>query len=101
MPRDFLSDDLGTPQESYQPMPRDFLAEPQKESTAASVALAIPRVGEDLIKSDYNFIRKIPGYYEAGKTEIPAAIEQIRNNPAYAGRQATAGLAELGQNVFN
>lgn len=101
MPRDFLADDSDTPQESYQAMPRDFLAEPQGESKLASVALAAPRIGEDIIKSGYSAIRKIPDYYQSSKTEIPAAIEQIINNPTYAGKQATAGLAELGQNVFN
>ena len=85
MPRDFLSDEnSGSPiNESPIFQPRDFLAEPsQKENKLVSVALAIPRISEDIIKGGYHAIEKIPGLYESAKTEIPSALDIISKNPA-------------------
>lgn len=103
MPRDFLSDDSESPQMEKLPG-RDFLAEdnaPQKESLGTSAALAIPRVGEDLIKGAYHALQSVPSYYEKAKTEVPGVLNTLQQHPGHALGQGVAGLAELGQNVFN
>lgn len=101
-PRDFLSDDSGTPVSAL-PQGRDFLgeSEPQKESIGTSAALAIPRVGEDLLKSAYHAIRSVPGYYEKAKEAVPSAFNDVQQNPMHALGQLGAGVAEMGQNIFN
>lgn len=101
--RDFLSDDNESPSSPKMEgiSPRDFLAEPEKESLGTSLAMAIPRVGEDIIKGGYNFIRNIPDYYRSAQSSIPAALDTIQQHPMNALKQGTAGLAEFGQNVFN
>lgn len=103
MPRDFLADDSSTPQESFKAQPRDFLADSSQEpeSKLTSAILAIPRVGEDVIKGGYEAIKKIPGLYQSAKTEIPGALDVIQQHPIHAAGQAVSGLAELGKNVFN
>lgn len=101
MPRDFLSDEMGSPVNESLPG-RDFLQESQpKESLSTSLAMAVPRVGEDILRGGANFLKNIPQYYESAKTEVPGAFNVIKNTPGRAGSQAMAGLAELGQNVFN
>lgn len=99
MPRDFLSDDNQSSMEK--PQGRDFLSEPQKESFVTSAALAIPRIGEDLIKGGYQFVKNIPKYYESSKTEVPGLLNVIGGNPLRALSQAGAGITELGHNVLN
>lgn len=71
------------------------------ESLGASLAKAPFRVGEDVIKGGFNFLKNIPGYYDAAKTEVPGAINTLWQHPVHALGQGVAGLAELGQNVFN
>lgn len=100
MPRDFLADDSQEPQMGSLPG-RDFLAEQPKESLGTSAALALPRIGEDVIKGGYRAIQSIPGYFEKAKTEVPGVINTLQQNPGHLLGQAGAGLAELGQNVFN
>jgi hypothetical protein len=101
-PRDFLEDNSQAASSKDEGLAsRDFLAEPSKESLGTSVALALPRIGEDVIKGAYNAVQKVPGLYEAAKNEVPGLLDTLRQHPAHAARQAVAGLGELGQNVFN
>lgn len=104
MPIDFLSDDMIPNQASkMQNMPRDFLQEemsPQEDLKTAAM-YAIPRVATDVGKGLYEFGQKIPEYLSKGKSEVPAAMGLIKNDPLRAGKQALAGISELGQNVFN
>lgn len=100
-PRDFLEDNQQNI--SNQSMGRDFLSdneEPQ-ESLGTSVGMAIPRILTDLSKGAYHAVQQIPGYYEKAKTEIPGALSTLVQHPSRAAGQGIAGLAELGQNVFN
>jgi hypothetical protein len=100
-PRDFLENEMGTPVTESFPG-RDFLQESQpKESLSTSIAMAAPRLGEDILRGGANFLKSIPQYYESAKTEIPGAFNVMKNSPGHAGSQAMAGLSELGQNVFN
>lgn len=103
MPIDFLADNMMPSQSQPQSMGRDFLQEdmPQRENLSISAMYAIPRVATDVGKGLYQFAQNIPDYLSKGTTEVPAAINLIKNNPAQAGKQALAGVSELGQNVFN
>lgn len=103
MPTDFLAEDMQISQQPGQPRGRDFLMEEfkPKESFGTSAALAIPRVGTDIAKGAYKFAQEIPGYYEKSKTEIPGALNVLKQTPGRAGSQALAGLSELGQSTFN
>lgn len=102
MLRDFLADDNQGPKSESLPG-RDFLAEtePRKESLGEAALWAIPRVGEDLYRGAAGLIKNIPSYARSASTEIPGALQTLREHPGHAGQQALAGLAELGQNVFN
>lgn len=73
----------------------------QDSSYGASLLKAVPRIGEDIMRSGMGALKSIPGYYQAAKTEVPGVFNTIRNNPLSAGKQAVAGMAETGQNVFN
>lgn len=72
-----------------------------KESLGLSLLSAIPRIGEDVLKGAFNFMKNIPGYYEGAKSEIPGLIESLKNRPGHLASQAGAGIAEMGQNIFN
>lgn len=104
IPRDFLKDDNEV-QTSYEPMPRNFLAEPAKEDLTTSLALAGTRVWEDIKRGIYQTAKNIPRYYQSAKSEIPAAIQtSLSNNPesiSSATKQRIAGFAEMGKNIFN
>lgn len=103
MPRDFLSDDNYENPEQEKLPGRDFLAEsePRQESLGEAALWALPRVGQDLYKGAVGFAKNIPGYARAATTEVPGAFQTLKEHPAHAGQQALAGMAELGQNVFN
>lgn len=73
----------------------------QEESTGMSLLKAIPRVGEDLYRGAAKAIKAVPAYMDKAETEVPGVFSAIKNNPASAGKQALAGVAEMGQNVFN
>lgn len=101
MARDFLSDTI---EEESDSMPgRDFLEEmkPSEESFGASLAKAIPRIGEDIYRGGMHAIKSIPGYYESAKTEIPGVVQTMQQHPANALGQGMAGVAEMGKNIFN
>lgn len=70
----------------------------QSESFPESLVRAPFRIGEDVSRGIMQFAQNIPGYYEAAKTEIPGALNLAAPR---AHRQFTAGLAELGHNLFN
>lgn len=106
MPIDFLGDDFESSPTANQIAGRDFLGEENmnmrpQESFGTSAALALPRIGTDIAKGAYQFGQKIPEYFRQSKTEIPGALNIIQQDPMRALRQGWAGLAELGQNVFN
>jgi hypothetical protein len=102
MPRDFLAGDTPLESDAYKLAPRDFLAEDEspKEGLGTSLLMAIPRIGEDVIKGGYNFIKNIPEHLESAKTEIPGMLNPLAN-PLSRGKQALAGVSELGQRTFN
>jgi hypothetical protein len=103
MPIDFLADDFISNKSQPQSMGRDFLQEemPQREDLKTAAMYAIPRIATDIGKGAYQFAQNIPDYLSKGTSEVPAALNLIKNNPARAGKQALAGVSELGQNVFN
>jgi hypothetical protein len=75
---------------------------PQENESLGAAAFKAPfRVGEDVIKGLFHTIKNIPGYYENIKQGVPSAMESARENPMGALKQGSAGVAELGQNVFN
>jgi hypothetical protein len=72
-----------------------------QESIGTSLLYAIPRIGVDVAKGGYEAAKKIPGYYESAKTEVPGIFSAFKNDPNHAMGQGYAGVAELGKNVFN
>lgn len=94
MPRDFLMKD--TSSKNYQERsPRDFLSQPEKESLSESILYAVPRIGEDILNSAFNFAQNIPSYYESAKTEIPGIFTTARKNPKSLAFQGLAGANEM------
>lgn len=72
-----------------------------QESISRSAAMAIPRVGADLITGLYNSIKAIPGVISnAPEALIAGNIEQFKN-PKAAAMQGLAGLAEMGHGLIN
>ncbi len=100
--RDFLLEDNNSPSMNSS-SGRDFLLEdqPSKENLATSAALAIPRIGTDLVKRAYQDLQSIPGYYQAAKTEVPGAFNAMTQHPIHAINQGLAGLTELGHGLLN
>jgi hypothetical protein len=71
------------------------------ESLGAAALKAPFRVAEDVYHGGMGLIKNIPEYWNAAKNEVPAGFNTLREHPVHAGKQALAGIAELGQNVFN
>lgn len=72
---------------------------PQNESFGMS-ALKFPfRLGEDLYRGGAEFIKDIPGYFNAAKSEIPGAYQTLKSHPGHALMQALAGTQELINNL--
>lgn len=94
--RDLLSDDS-----NQIPQGRDLLSNQSEptESFVHSLGYAIPRVLEDLAKSGYGFLQKIPSYYESAKTEIPGLLETTYKHPQHLLMQGLAGSQELINNL--
>jgi hypothetical protein len=82
---------------------RDLFAnlKPEKESLGHAAAMAIPRIGKDLIESAYGAIQKAPEYWESAKTEVPGFLNPINYmlHPIERGKQTLAGLLQAGQNI--
>lgn len=72
-----------------------------KESLGASVAMAIPRAGEDIIKGAYQTLRGIPQKYRDIKQGTPELADAISQHPGGIAKQFGAGISELGQGIFN
>lgn len=88
-------------QATQQQTPSDWemVQQPQpKESFGEALRYAPGRVITDVAKGAYEQYQKIPEYYQAAKINVPAALAMPARQ---AHRQYTAGLAELGQNIFN
>jgi len=96
MPRDFLSDDNAPSSESQMGnvSPRDFLAEPEKEGLGYSAIASPFRIGTDIITGAYHALQKIPGMYEAAKTEIPGLMKLPYTHPLHSLGQGVAGINE-------
>lgn len=75
--------------------------QPQNESPLMSRIKAPFRIGEDLYKQGYKTISHIPDYYRSAKSGIPEIAQALAQNPGAALKQGLAGVAELGQNIFN
>lgn len=95
--------DLSKPIDQYPDLSKPMNAHVNEppESFGTSLARAIPRIGEDALSGIYNFVRNIPGYAEKAKTEVPGLQKLFQEHPLHAAGQGIAGLAEMGQNVFN
>lgn len=73
---------------------------PNNEEGLGMAALKSPfRVGEDLYRGAAGFVKDIPGYFGAAKTEVPGWFDP--SHPIHRLGQATAGIAELGHNLLN
>jgi hypothetical protein len=86
--------------EMVQPEPNSQQPRPQ-EGVGTSLGMAVPRMAEDLYRGAMGFTKKVPGYFQAAKTEIPGVIRTAQDHPGHLAQQALAGLAEQGQNIFN
>ncbi len=76
--------------------------QPQSNESLGLSALKAPyRIGEDLYRGAMGFIKNIPEYYNAAKTEIPGAFNVIKEHPGRALAQLGAGVTELGHNLLN
>ena len=84
-----------------QPIANSMQAPVPQEGFGMAALKAVPRIGEDVYRGLFNTVKQIPQYYDTLKEGLPAAMEEIKNHPVESGKQAIAGLAELGQNVFN
>lgn len=80
--------------------PNNIPAQPQ-ETFGRSAALALPRIGSDLISGLYNTIKSIPGVISAAPEAISTAGQEIYNHPGKALGQTVGGLAELGHGLLN
>lgn len=74
-------------------MPRD------EESYGKRLLKAPFKVAEDLYRGGAGFVKNIPSYLEQAKTEVPGVFDF--SHPSDRGKQALAGLAEMGQGVLN
>lgn len=72
-----------------------------KESFRSALAKSPFRVGEDIYRGGMNVLKSLPGYVQSAKSEVPGLIRSLKDHPSSVGKQALAGMAELGQNVFN
>ena len=100
MPRDFLAGDEPTYINKSLPETtsgRDFLSEPEQreESLPESLLFAYPRIKEDVINRGYNFLTKVPEYYESAKTEIPGLFKTAALHPEHFLGQGIAGTQDL------
>lgn len=76
--------------------------QPQTQEGLGAASVKAPfRIGEDILRGGMNFLRNIPGYYEAAKTEVPGVRDVLNQHPLHALKQAGAGLTELGHNLLN
>jgi hypothetical protein len=122
VPINLLEDEM--PEKSVKRTPVNLLADEmpsseEKESLGTSIGMAPFRIGKDLGDIIFERLKSIPSYIEKGKSEIPglakivgtqllnsqipyplrnAEMEKTANS---AVKQELAGLAELGQNIFN
>lgn len=71
----------------------------QQEGLGKSLAMAVPRIGEDIYRGGMEFIKDIPGYWKSAQTEIPGAFETLKAHPGHALMQALAGSQELINNL--
>jgi hypothetical protein len=75
--------------------PQNFM-HPDKQETLGQAAIkAVPRIGEDVIRGGFNFLKNIPGYIQAAPGEISGAVRTLGTHPGHAGIQAFAGVNEL------
>ncbi len=77
----------------------DYLADPEQESYGKRLIKAPYKVAEDLYKQGAGFVKNIPTYAEQAKTEIPGLFDW--GHPQERGKQALAGLAEMGHGLMN
>ncbi len=71
------------------------------ESFGAALAKSPFRVGEDIYRGGMSALKSIPGYVNSAPNEINGLINNLATHPGHVGKQVLAGLAELGQNLFN
>lgn len=71
------------------------------ESPVYSIFASPFRLLGDVLAGGGEFAHNIPKYFEQAKTEVPGVFSTIQEHPKHALKQYTAGLAELGQNIFN
>lgn len=101
MPRNLLADDKMAPVDARQP--RNLLSDDEpNEGLGTSLMMALPRIAEDIGTKANEFYKKLPGYYEKAKTEVPAALDLIHKNDHAGHRlgQATAGGLEFLNSIY-
>jgi hypothetical protein len=93
----------GAPQSDWEiaPVAPNSRQQQSGETLGGALIKAPYRIGEDLIRGGFGAIKNIPSIVRASQEQVPAAFNTIRQNPGHALSQAGAGIAELGQNVFN
>lgn len=69
------------------------------ESFGMSALKAPYRALEDVYRGGMGFIKDIPEYWKAAKTEVPGAYETLKSHPGHALMQALAGSQELINNL--
>lgn len=87
-------------QNDWEIVPNDS-PQSSNEGLGYSSLMALPRIGSDIYESLYKGVQNLPQRYSQAKTEIPGLGKLIAQHPEKALSQSLAGLAELGQNVFN
>lgn len=71
------------------------------ESMGASVLKAPFRIGEDLYRGAGAAIKGLPDALRQGRSELSGITDTMQAHPGHLLGQAGAGLAELGENLFN
>ncbi len=121
--RNLLADDDNESPQQDQPQGKNLLAEPEKESYWDSIKMAAPRMILDAADNAYQGIQNIPNRIQQAKTEVPGLYNLMSQqnpqgqtgfnqlgkfaafgsplHPGETGKQAMAGIAELGQNLID
>lgn len=79
----------------------DWVVDTNPESFGEALSNAPGRVWEDVSQAALHGFNSLPGYWNKAKTEVPGIFNIGNEHASHFGKQALAGLSELGQGTFN
>lgn len=77
--------------------------QPASESLGHAAAMAIPRIGADILSGGYEAFKKSPEYFEKAKTEVPGYFNPMNwaLHPIERSKQSLAGLLKGANTLAN